>query len=183
MNDNITTTDGLLKSYKNDEVYISMQESDSSRTTKMTTEYYNELVLQQQENYVQAATLRTEIAETQNKLERLSSSTRRSEIKDAEAELNKAIESVKNLYTGIREHMTELFASPIFTTYSEHSAPQGKLDNFLVASWKKMLIGGIAGAVIAFGCWFLAALAPELRHKKNDDDPKADAEGKEAAKA
>ena len=183
VNDNITTTDGLLKSYKNDEVYISMQESDSSRTTKMTTEYYNELVLQQQENYVQAATLRTELAETQNKLERLSSSTRRSEIKDAEAEMNKAIEAVKNLYTGIREHMTELFASPIFTTYSEHSAPQGKLDNFLAASWKKMLIGGIVGAVIAFGCWFLAALAPELKHMKDDDDPKADAEGKEAAKA
>ena len=79
--------------------------------------------------------------------------------------------------------MTELFASPLFTTYSEHSAPQGKLPNFLTASWKKMLIGGIAGAVVAFGFWFLAALAPELRHKKDDDDPKADMEGKGAAKA
>ncbi len=183
VNESISNTDTLLKNYKNNEVYISMQESESARTTKMTTEYYNELVLQQQENYAQAATLRTEIAETQNKLERLSSSTRKSEIKDAEAELNNAMEAVKNLYTGIREHMTELFASPIFRTYSEHSAPQGKLDNFLVASWKKMLIGGIAGAVIAFGFWFLAALAPELRHKKDDDDPKADMEGKEAAKA
>ena len=180
VNENIANTDTLLKNYKNNEVFISMQESDSARTTKMTTAYYNELVLQQQENYVQAATLRTEIAETQNKLERLSSSTRKSEIKDAEVELNNAMEAVKNLYTGIREHMTELFASPLFTTYSEHSAPQGKLDYFLVASWKKMLIGGIAGAVVAFGLWFLSALAPEFRHKR-DDDPKSDMERKEMA--
>ena len=47
---------------------------------------------------------------------------------------------------------------------------------------EKMLVGGIAGAVVAFGFWFLSALAPEFRHKK-DDDSKADAEGKGAAKA
>ena len=184
VNENIANTEELLKNYKNNSVYVSMQESDSARTTQMTTAYYNELVLQQQENYKQAADLRTEIAETQNKLERLSSTTQKSEVKDAEAELNNAMEAVKGLYTGIRAHMTELFASPLFRTYSEHSAPQGKLQNFLAASWKKMIIGGVAGAVVACGLWFLAALAPELRRgRKEDNDPKANAAGKEAAQA
>ena len=183
VNENISATDELLKSYKNNDVYVSMQESDSARTTKMTTAYYNELVLQQQANYAQAASLRTEIAETQNKLERLSSSTQRSEVRDAEAELNNAMDAVRNLYTGIRTHMTEMFASPLFTTYSEHSAPQGKLDNFLKASVKKMVIGAAAGIIIACGIWFMAALIPELRHKKDDDVREADMKEKEATEA
>ena len=79
--------------------------------------------------------------------------------------------------------MTELFASPLFTTYSEHSAPQGKLDNFVVANWKKMLIGAAAGAVIGAGLWFLAALAPEFRRRIKEEDPKVDTEGQEAAQA
>lgn len=182
VNENITNTETLLKNYKNNEVYVSMQESDSARTTRMTTAYYNELVLQQQEYYAKAASLRTEIAETQNKLDRLSGFTKRLEVKDAEVETLEAVASVKALYDGIRNHMTELFSSPLFTTYSEHSAPQGEAESFLKASSKKMIIFGVIGAVVACGLWFLAALAPEFRrNRKEDDDPKAKANGKEAA--
>ena len=55
--------------------------------------------------------------------------------------------------------------------------------NFLKASSKKMIIFGVVGAVIACGLWFLAALAPEFRQNREDDDPKAKANGKEAAEA
>ena len=182
-NENIEKTEALLKSYKNNDVLVSMQESDSTRTTKMTTSYYNEMVLQLQDYYEQTAALRTEIAETQNKLDRLNSSTTSSELAGVETELNNAIEAVKELQDGIRAHMTELFDSPIFTTYSEHSAPQGEKVNFLKANMKKMIIGGVAGAIIACGLWFLAALAPEFRRGREDDAPKAETDGKEAAEA
>ena len=43
----IEETNKILRSYKNDEIYISMQESDGSRTTKVATDYYNKLALQQ----------------------------------------------------------------------------------------------------------------------------------------
>ena len=181
--ENIANTETLLKNYRNNEVYVSMQESDSARTTKMTTAYYNNLVLQQQDYYAKAASIRTEMAETQNKLDRLAGHTWLSEIKDVEKELNNAIESVKNLHENLRAHMTELFESPLYTTYSEHSAPQGKTVNFLKASSKKMIIFGVVGAVAACGLWFLAALAPEFRRNREDDDPKAKANGKEAAEA
>lgn len=180
INEDIADTNELLKNYKNNNVYISMQDSDTARTTKMTTEYYNELVIQQQNNYARATNLRTAIEETQNKLSRLSFYTQRSEVQDAEEELNNAISAVKDLYTGVRTHMIELFESPIFTTYSEYSAPQGKLDSFLTTSVKKMLIGCVAGAVIGFGIWFLAALVPELQHRKLYDCSDEKAEGKEA---
>ena len=184
VNENIAATAELLKSYKNNEVYVSMQESDSARTTQMTTAYYNEMILQQQSYYAQAADLRTEIAETQNKLDRLSSFARTAEIADAEAETLHAVETAGELYNGVRAHMTELFASSLFTTYFEHSAPQGEEVSFLKASAKQMIIGAAVGFVAACALWFLAALYPELRHKEKPGEkeaPKADAEGKEAA--
>ena len=183
INETIASTSELLKNYKNNEVYVSMQESDAARTTQMTTAYYNEMVLLQQANYTQAAKLRTEIAETRNKLDRLSTLAKTAEIADAEAETLQAVETAKNLYQGVRNHMTELFASSLFTTYSEHSAPQGEEESFLKASAKKIVIGAVAGLVIGCACWFLAALYPELRHKDKEkaDAPQAGAEGKEAA--
>ena len=183
INETIASTAELLKNYKNNEVYVSMQESDAARTTQMTTAYYNEMVLLQQANYTQAATLRTQIAETRNKLDRLSTLAKTAEIADAEAETLQAVETAKTLYQSVRDHMTELFASSLFTTYSEHSAPQGEEESFLKASAKKIVIGVAAGLVIGCALWFLAALYPELRHKDKEkaDAPQAGAEGKEAA--
>ena len=47
--------------------------------------------------------------------------------------------------------------------------------------------GLAAGAVIALGLWFLSGLAPEFRHKKEEEADKAgdrsDKTGKEAAEA
>ncbi len=184
VNEEIAANAELLKNYKNDEVYVSMQESDASRSTQMTTGYYNELVIKQQEAYKQAAELRTQIAETQNKLDRLDLAAKADEIADAETELENAVATVRNLYTGVRDHMSELFSSPLFTTWSEHSAPQGEAPNFLKSSMKKMLIGAAVGAVAALGLWFLAALAPEFRRgRKENDEPKVKTAGKEAAEA
>ena len=92
-------------------------------------------------------------------------------------------EAVDLIKDNIRAHMTELFESPLFTTSTEHSAPQGKTQNFLQASAKKMIIFGVAAAVVACGIWFLAALAPEFRRGREEDALKAEKSGKEAAEA
>ena len=181
VNETIAANEELLKKYKNDEVYINMQEADVSRSTRMTTAFYNELVLKQQEAYEEATQLRTQIAETQYKLERLDSSAKAAEISEAEEDLENTVNTVKDLFSGVRNHMSELFSSSLYTSYTDHSAPQGKENNFLTASWKKMLIGGVAGAIIAMGLWFLAALAPEFKQKNDENNSKADAEEKEVA--
>ena len=72
--------------------------------------------------------------------------------------------------------MAELIASPQYTTYVEHTVPQGKLDNFLAANLKKMIIFGAVGAALACGLWFLAGLIPEFRKGRKAQDT-----GKEAA--
>ena len=43
----IDETKKLLNAYKNDEVIVSMQESDAAKSTKASTAYYNSLILQQ----------------------------------------------------------------------------------------------------------------------------------------
>ncbi len=182
--ENREKTENLLKKYKNNEVYVSMQESDSARTTTLTTDYYNNLVLLQQDYIEKAASLRTQIAETQNKLDRLNAVTKRGNISEVETELNDAVSSVQALQQNIRAHMTELFESAIFSTYVDHSVPQGEYENFLKANLKKIIIGVVVGAVIACGLWFLAALASEFRkHRDEDEAPKAEKVEKEAAKA
>lgn len=175
-NVNISEIEKLLKSYKNDEVFISMQESDAAKSTKTATEYYNNLILQQTEYYEKAAELKTSIADYTDRITRLDTKTRTDVTKTVEDELAHTKESAQNLYSGIRAHMEELFSSQMYTTYEDHSAAQGREKSFLEANMKKMIIGGVAGAIIACGLWFLAAMLPELSTNRKEKEY-----GKEAA--
>ena len=162
VNGNIAETKKILAGYKNDEVFISLQESDAAKTTKAATEYYNELVLQQAENSAKAAELKATILEYEDRIQRLEGQPETGVSEEIEAELARSLSAAQELYRNIREHMEELFTSRTYTTFEDHSAAQGKAQNFLAASAKKMIIGGVAGVVLACGLWFLAALAPEF---------------------
>lgn len=176
-NENITETKKILANYKNDEVYISQQETDAARTTKAATEYYNKLILQQTENYARAAELKTTILDYEDRIQRLEGQPGTMVTEDIEVELARSASSAQELYQNIRAHMEELFTSQMYTTFEDHSAAQGKTESFLAASAKKMIIGGVVGAVLACGLWFLAALAPEFSKARREGTRKeADAE-------
>ena len=181
VNGNVATIQSILENYKNDEIFVSMQESDTAKSTRTTTDYYNELILQQAENYESAAKLETTIADLSDKIANLTADSEKataaeSDLATAEESLQQTMASCRAVYEGIKAHMEELIDSPFYTTYAEHTEPQDKLQNFISANLKKMIIGAIAGAVIACGLWFLAALAPEFKKGRKDED-----EGKEAA--
>lgn len=176
INEKIAETQKLLASYKNDEVFISMQESDAAKSTKTATEYYNNLILQQTNNYEKVAELKTTIADYTDRIIRLDAKKWTTVTKSVEEELAHTMNSAQNLYEGIRAHMEELFSSQMYTTYEDHSAAQGKEKSFLEASMKKMIIGGVAGAIIACGLWFLAGLIPEFSKSRKEEEY-----GKEAA--
>ena len=183
INGNVATIQSILENYKNDEIFVSMQESDAAKSTRTTTDYYNELILRQAENYENAARLETTIADLDDKITRLTTDTGKviveeSGLATATENLRQTLISSQAIYEGVKAHMEELIASPFYTTYAEHTEPQDKLQNFFTANLKKMIIGAIAGAVIACGIWFLAALEPEFRKGRKDEN-----EGKEAAKA
>lgn len=171
VNTTIAETDRILKSYKNDNVIVSMQESDSTRSTQVTTAYYNELVLKQADEYKEAEKIRVEIDEIRDKMADLSAMEGSSDSIGAESEFATILEISEAVYREVRAHMEEVVESPLFITYAEHSAPQGKEQNFLQANMKKILIGTVVGAVLACGIWFIAALAPEFRRNREEEEP------------
>ena len=95
---------------------------------------------------------------------------------EVEEELARSIASAQNMYKNIREHMEELFESQMYTTFEDHSAAQGKEQNFIAANVKKIIIFVALFAALGFGLWFLAGLAPEF-----SKDIRETENGKEAA--
>lgn len=176
VNENIATTQTILDNYKNDEIFVSMQESDTAKSTQTTTDYYNKLVLQQAKYYERAAELEATIADLKDKITSLTATSESSDATAAVEELARATELCHTAYENIRDQMEEITTSVFYTTYAEHSVAQGKTESFISAASKKMLIGAIAGIVIACGLWFLSALAPEFRSKKEESEEKEAAE-------
>ena len=62
--------------------------------------------------------------------------------------------------------MEEIIGSAFYTNYADHSVAQGKSVSFIKGALKLMILGAVAGVVIACGLWFLSALAPELSTRK-----------------
>ena len=174
VNEDIEETKKILENYKNDDIYISMQESDAAKSTKAATEYYNDLILKQTENYDKAAELQETVADYQERILRLDAVKGTAITEEIETALDRSVTTAQSLYTEIRNHMEELFESTLYTTYEKHTVPQGKLESFLTASWKKVLIGAVIGLVLACGIWFIAGLAPEFNKNRKETGKEAD---------
>lgn len=178
VNERIAETKKLLDAYKNDEVIVSMQESDAAKSTKASTAYYNSLVLQQAEDYEKVADLKATIADYTDRITRMDASEETDVTEEVKEELTRSLESAKAMYEQINAHMEELFESTLYKTYASHSTAQGKSQGFLAANVKKMIIGGVAGAVITFGLWFLMGLLPELSTERKAENKRKEAEAK-----
>ena len=165
VNENIATIQTILDNYKNDEIFVSMQESDTAKSTQTTTDYYNAKILEQADNYAKAEKLEVRITDLTDKLETLKSGSYLGDTDQANEELANAIEICHNAYEQIKLQMQEIMTSPFYTTYADHSVAQGKDESFLSKSAKKMIVGGVLGAFVALALWFISALAPEFRRE------------------
>ena len=171
INENIATNQDILNTYRNDEIFVSMQESDTSKSTKTTTDYYNNLILEQANNYEKVAELEVQISDLKDKLDRLSDTSAAAAYDSDKTtnELASVLSVCEKAYDQICEQFEEIMESPFFATYATHSVAQGESRSFLSANVKKMAIGGVAGLVIACGLWFCSGIAPEFRLKKDEN--------------
>ena len=177
INKNIDATQTILDNYKNDEVYIaSIQETETVKSTQTTSNYYNDLMLMQSENYASAARLEATITELQDKIASLSAGAETADAELVSQELDNAIDVCHSAYVQIRRQMEEILSSTFFTTYANHSVSQGETVNFIVGSMKLLILGILAGLVIGFGLWFLAALAPEFRIEEQEGPERKEAD-------
>ena len=165
VNENIATTQTILDNYKNDEIFVSMQESDTAKSTQTTTDYYNAKVLQQTDNYEAAEKLEVMITELTGKLECLEANSELADTEQASEELESAVRICQNAYQQINLQMQEIMTSPFYTTYADHSVAQGEDESVFAKAGKKMVIGGVLGALVALALWVISALAPEFRRK------------------
>ena len=162
VNNNISTTKEILDTYKNDEIFVTMQESDTSKSTKTTTDYYNQLITQQSENYEKAAALETTIIDLQDKIQLMNDNQNSSNTEAAMTELQSAIAEMQNIYQMIYRHFQDVMESPFYTNLAEHSSAQNNSKGFLANAGKKIAIGGVLGILIALGLWFMSALGEEM---------------------
>ena len=175
VNENIATIQTILDNYKNDEIFVSMQESDTAKSTQTTTDYYNAKILEQANNYEKAEELEVRITDLTDKLNTMQSGSYLGSTEQASTELANAIEICHKGYQQIDLQMQEIMTSPFYTTYADHSVAQGKDEGFISKSAKKMAVGAVLGALVALALWFISALAPEFRR-----GPEAAADADEA---
>ncbi len=180
LNENIATIQDILDNYQNDQIYVPGQEEEAARSIQATTDYYNQLVMEKADDYDQVARLEERIADLEYKLDKLNAADTENagsaQLEKAVAELNEALRICREIYTQICEQLEEIYASTFFNMYAEHTVAQGSTSRFLSAASKKMVIGGVAGVVIACGLWFLSALALEFRSKEEEDGQRKEAE-------
>ena len=152
-----------------------------------------DLILNLAKNYDRLVTLETTSDDLDSKIKALKGNGAAA----SEADVEKAYSELQNTkalcvetYDGVVAHMEEVMDSPFYKDFAGHTVPQGELPNFLTANLKNMIIGAVASVVVACGLWFLAALAPEFRRNRKDDEEEKDsgkgsgkASGKEAAEA
>ena len=167
VSENRAEVQAILDSYKNDRIFLTMQESDSSRATTDTTAYYNSLILTQANYLTQQRTLEANVAELERKIERLMKADSE-KAAAVEEELQATIAATKAIYEAVYEHVAEIQEGTSFQNYVRHTEAQGKQDGFIAANIKKILIGAVVGAVLACGVWFLSALAPEFRREEKE---------------
>jgi hypothetical protein len=169
---NIATLDEILNSYKSDKVYVTSLVGDAERSKEVTTEYYNELILQQVNNYAKMREIETTIANLEYRIEKLenkeSSKTEAEQTEQAEAEFAGIFDSAHTLYKSIEDHIKEIMSLPLYQNYTEHSAAIGETENFIVASKKNLILGAGLAALTALVFWFAGGLAPEFKQREEE---------------
>jgi len=163
VNERIATTEETLKNYKHDQIYVDQQDGDSGKSTKVTTEYYNKLILEQAANYENATALEISLDELKTKIESLQSGDVGADTAKAKEELEDAIAICHGVYLDICSQMEEIHNSSFYTTYALRTAAQGRSQSFLEANLKKCILGALLGAFLGCVLWFVSAFAAEMR--------------------
>jgi hypothetical protein len=159
----ISTTDELIANYKPDRILVGGQDKENVQSTAVTTDYYNELMLTQAENYRVAAEYEIQIADIKDKIENLERGNASVKTEKAKEELKVAIQTCHEVYLSVRAQMEEINRSSFYTKYAEATASQGGSDNFLAPNKKKIIIGAALGIFLGVGIWFVAAFAEEMK--------------------
>ena len=165
INGNIENNYSLISEYKNDSISIS-NEQGLSQISSVTTDYYNELVLSQADNYSEKADLKERIANLNDKISGFKSSVNASaEVAEVENELDALTRICNVLYDITEKHAKEIIDSESYkNSYMSYIEAQYIGTSFMSASnIKKAVIGLVVGLVVAVLIWGADGLIEEFK--------------------
>ena len=166
LDETIQAINDTIANYHNEDIILTVQGSEARNTGRINTPAYNELFTNQVKNFDTLEALQHTNRLAQAKLSMLEGKTGGAVTEEVTAEIQSAIGHAQQIYNEINAHMQDLFESPFFTTFLEHSDAFGKPVSFLSANGKRLLIGGGVGFAFALMFWFIHALRKDIEATK-----------------
>ncbi|MCR4991838.1 MAG: hypothetical protein K6A45_02225, partial [Lachnospiraceae bacterium] len=166
INGNIASISELITNFKNDSITMAGADLSETQLGSTVTDYYNELIMTQANNYDQKEELEERIASLKDKVTGFKSSyTSNSQREYVENELEALVNICRNLYELTEKHAEEIINSDSYkSSFMTFIEAQYFGDSFFNASTvKKAIIGMVIGAVLAVAVWGMDALAAEFR--------------------
>ena len=164
--DSISNNQSIIENYKVEDVYYFSKENGLSVVPGEVSDEYNKLVYDQMQLLlIEGETMKT-LADTEMAVALEWHIPEKKILEVASEKQTCLINNLITLYDGIYKHMKEIsqYTSNILTI--KNSYPEIKKTSLLASSGKKMIVGAIAGIVIACFFWFVAGLVPELQQDK-----------------
>lgn len=166
INGNIKSVAELIAGYKNDSITMAGFDSSEVQMGHTVTDYYNELIMEQADNYSKKEELSEKIASYKDKVEGFTATyTSSSQREYVENELDALVNICRSLYELTERHAEEIIDSESYkSSYMTFVEAQYFGESFFNASnIKKAVIGMVIGIVLAVAIWGLDALAEEFK--------------------
>ena len=162
---NIASNQRIIDEYRNENISVTGSDGQETQTTKVTTEYYNNLVTGQIKLYSQKSELQQEIADLEKRIIAFGAEVSPETLARADAEFKKVYEDASAVHDLVLEYCKEFLESDtIVNNFVTFTAAQTETTSFFSKSnIKKAVVGGAAGAVIACCLWFAAGFTEEMK--------------------
>ena len=162
---NIKNNDDLISEYKNKKIEVSQMGQESTKSSTVT-DYYNELIMSQSDNYKDKSDLGERIANLNDKIAGFkNSSSSSAQIDFVEEELTSLVNICSTLYELTEEHAKEILESDSYrSSFINYIGAQYLADSFFNAgNIKKAIIGMVVGAFLAVLIWGMDGLIEEFK--------------------
>ena len=173
---NIKNNEDLIAEYKNKKIEVSMV-GQASQTSSTVTDYYNDLIMSQSDNYNDKSDLGERIANLNDKIAGFNTSSKDDEqITFVKEELTSLVNICSTLYELTEEHAKEILESDSYkSSFINYIGAQYLKDSFFNAgNIKKAIIGMVVGAFLAVVIWGMDGLIEEFKRgssvKGNKDE-------------
>ncbi len=162
----INSNKKTLNNYTFSKTYVISQDNEVIGTTGKVTDDYNDLVMQQVKLFREAAELRIQVANLQEKQSITEKGANKQNTDYIRDELDDLLTATRYIQDGIRDYMTEIEDSYNCANLIIYSYPQGESVSIVQFAAKKIIVGSLLGIVFACFIWFIMGLIPEFRREK-----------------